>query len=39
MQMLLEALKPGGRVAILDQIVSNVMGKATNALIRLIAWQ
>ena len=33
------ALKPGGRVAILDQIVGNVMGKASNALIRLIAWQ
>ncbi len=33
------ALKPGGRVVILDQIVGNVMGQATNALIRLIAWQ
>jgi cyclopropane fatty-acyl-phospholipid synthase-like methyltransferase len=33
------ALKPGGRVVILDQIVGNVMGKASNALIRLIAWQ
>jgi len=33
------ALKPGGQVAILDQIVGNVMGKASNALIRLIAWQ
>ena len=33
------ALKPGGRVVILDQIVGNIMGKASNALIRLIAWQ
>lgn len=33
------ALKPGGQVVILDQIVGNIMGKASNALIRLIAWQ
>jgi cyclopropane fatty-acyl-phospholipid synthase-like methyltransferase len=33
------ALRPGGQVAILDQIVGKVTGKATNALIRLIAWQ
>ena len=33
------ALKPGGKVAILDQVVGSVTGKATNALIRLIAWQ
>lgn len=33
------ALKPGGQVVILDQIVGSVAGKATNALIRLIAWQ
>jgi len=28
-----------GGAHILDQIVGNVMGKASNALIRLIAWQ
>ena len=39
MQRAAAALKPGGQVVILDQIVGNVSGKATNALIRLIAWE
>jgi hypothetical protein len=39
LQRCVTALKPGGRVAILDQIVGKVPGKATNALLRLIAWQ
>jgi len=33
------ALKPGGQVAILDQITGKIPGKAINALIRLIALQ
>jgi 2-polyprenyl-3-methyl-5-hydroxy-6-metoxy-1,4-benzoquinol methylase len=33
------ALKPGGTVAILDQIAGKVNGSATNALVRLIALQ
>lgn len=33
------ALKPGGLVAILDQVAGTVSGSATNALIRLIALQ
>jgi uncharacterized protein (DUF934 family) len=33
------ALKPGGQVAILDQITGKIPGKAVNALIRLIALQ
>jgi cyclopropane fatty-acyl-phospholipid synthase-like methyltransferase len=39
LQRCAKALKPGGQVAILDQIAGKVAGKATNALIRLIAWQ
>jgi cyclopropane fatty-acyl-phospholipid synthase-like methyltransferase len=34
-----QALKPGGQVAILDQITGKIPGKAINALIRLIALQ
>ena len=33
------ALKPGGKVAVLDQIAGKVSGSATNALIRLVAMQ
>jgi cyclopropane fatty-acyl-phospholipid synthase-like methyltransferase len=33
------ALKPGGQIAILDQITGKIPGKAINALIRLIALQ
>lgn len=33
------ALKPGGKVAILDQIAGKLFGSATNAFIRLIALQ
>ncbi|GJM42015.1 MAG: hypothetical protein DHS20C20_22970 [Ardenticatenaceae bacterium] len=33
------ALKPGGKVAVLDQITGKVSGSATNALIRLVALQ
>jgi cyclopropane fatty-acyl-phospholipid synthase-like methyltransferase len=34
-----QALKPGGRVAVLDQITGKIPGSATNALIRLVALQ
>lgn len=34
-----QSLKPGGQVAILDQITGKIPGKAINALIRLIALQ
>lgn len=34
-----QALKPGGQVAVLDQITGKIPGKATNALIQLIALQ
>lgn len=34
-----QALKPGGKVAILDQITGKIPGTAVNALIRLIALQ
>lgn len=34
-----QALKPGGTVAILDQITGKIPGTAVNALIRLIALQ
>lgn len=33
------ALKPGGKVAVLDQITGNISGSATNALVRLVALQ
>jgi ubiquinone/menaquinone biosynthesis C-methylase UbiE len=33
------ALKPGGQVAILDQVTGKISGSATNALIRLVALQ
>ena len=33
------ALKPGGKVAVLDQITGKISGSATNALIRLVALQ
>ncbi|MBE2224226.1 MAG: methyltransferase [Anaerolineae bacterium] len=33
------ALKPGGKVAVLDQVAGKVSGSATNALIRLVAMQ
>lgn len=33
------ALKPGGTIAVLDQITGKIPGRATNALIRLIALQ
>ena len=34
-----KSLKPGGKVAILDQITGKIPGTAVNALIRLIAMQ
>lgn len=34
-----QALKPGGKVAILDQIAGNIPGTAVNVFIRLIALQ
>ncbi len=33
------ALKPGGKVAVLDQITGKISGSATNALVRLVALQ
>jgi 2-polyprenyl-3-methyl-5-hydroxy-6-metoxy-1,4-benzoquinol methylase len=33
------SLKPGGKVAVLDQVAGKVSGSATNALIRLVAMQ
>jgi cyclopropane fatty-acyl-phospholipid synthase-like methyltransferase len=39
LQMAKQALKPGGQVAILDQITGKVAGTAVNTLIRLIALQ
>jgi len=33
------ALKPGGKVAVLDKITGNIFGSATNALVRLVALQ
>lgn len=39
LQKAFTALKPGGRVAIMDQIAGKLFGSATNAFIRLIALQ
>jgi len=39
LQKTMTALKPGGKVAIMDQIAGKLFGSATNAFIRLIALQ